>query len=114
MEFSDYLDQASQTAIYPKRIQDTGLGGMIYCALKLAGETGEFTEHVGKAIRDDNGNITDKRRNQMIGELGDILWYWTMLCQELNVPPNYVAAYNLAKLMQRKKENKLHGEGSDR
>lgn len=36
---------------------------------------GEIAEKVGKALRDDQGQITTQRREAIILELGDVLWY---------------------------------------
>lgn len=119
---------AMKSAIYPGRQSSLG---MVYCALKLNGEAGELAEHIGKAIRDDrffpNGinddgerladlgaNLTNSRRNLIVREIGDCLWYLAALCHELRVPLRRVAVANLQKLLDRQQRDKLQGDGDNR
>jgi NTP pyrophosphatase (non-canonical NTP hydrolase) len=132
--FDYYQHLASRTAIYPG--QRTALG-LVYVALKLNGEAGEFAEHVGKAIRDDGvvapveewdgededcnfstyltrNYLTPERRESLIKELGDICWYVANACRELDISPREVLRRNLVKLADRAARNKLQGSGDDR
>ena len=111
MNLNDYQTKAISTAIYPSR---GSLWGMIYCTLKLNGEAGEIAEKVGKILRDDNGKMSDKKREELIKELGDVLWYIANLANELSVTLDDVAQINLDKLAQRKANNTLHGSGDNR
>jgi NTP pyrophosphatase (non-canonical NTP hydrolase) len=108
MNFEDYKEKAKKTAIYPKK------SGIFYTALGLAGEAGEIANKVKKIIRDDNNSISLERRTELINELGDVLWYVAMMCDELYVDMDDVARWNLEKLEKRQKENKLKGEGDKR
>jgi NTP pyrophosphatase (non-canonical NTP hydrolase) len=58
--------------------------------------------------------VTDERREKIIKELGDTLWYAAQICTELGVDMSDVAQINLDKLAARRAANKIHGEGSDR
>jgi NTP pyrophosphatase (non-canonical NTP hydrolase) len=58
--------------------------------------------------------LTAERREKIIKELGDVLWYAAQLCTELDIAMSEVAGQNLRKLAERKSANKLHGEGSAR
>ena len=120
--FAEYEAATQETAIYPG--QGTVLG-LMYCALKLNGEAGELAEHTGKGIRDDallsiNGNsitagdLTPERRELILKEIGDCLWYLARLCRELGTSLGAVAAANVAKLFKRKAEGKLGGSGDNR
>lgn len=125
---NDYQNLATQSAIYPG--QGTPLG-LAYVALKMNGEAGEFAEHVGKAMRDDdlmlgvvtdtNGNTTmkgvmptDERRTLLIKEVGDVLWYLSAACNELGISLSEAAATNLEKLADRSERNALQGSGDNR
>jgi NTP pyrophosphatase (non-canonical NTP hydrolase) len=108
--FKDYQARAMTTAIYPGK----GTGNWVYPALGLAGETGEISEKLKKAIRDDGGVINDARRELIKKELGDVLWYVAALCTELNLDLQEIAEHNLAKLAGRQKAGKLHGDGDNR
>ena len=106
MNFTEYQLLAKGTAVYPK--------GYVYPILGLAGETGEVVEQFKRVFRDDNYRITDERREKIKKELGDVLWYVSATCTELELDLDDVAQSNITKLYQRKAENKLHGEGDNR
>lgn len=122
-----YQQIATKSAIYPG--QGTPLG-LAYVALKLNGEAGEFAEHVGKAMRDedlvpivhegDNAyslefyELTPERRDLIIKEIGDVLWYLSAACNELGISLSEAAAINLEKLCDRAERNALRGSGDNR
>lgn len=114
-----YQQQARSTAIYPGQGEALGL---IYTALKLAGESGEFAEKIGKAIRDESfgldqqeaQSIRPDRKQALILELGDVLWYIANAAAELGYGLDYVAEKNLEKLKSRTERGKLQGSGDDR
>jgi NTP pyrophosphatase (non-canonical NTP hydrolase) len=108
MEFSTYQQRAAETAIYPRN--EEGLQ-LLYCALGLAGEAGEVANKVKKIIRDDGGQLTEDRRNQLLSELGDVLWYVAALATECQLTLGEVAIHNLDKLAARRVSNKLRGAG---
>jgi NTP pyrophosphatase (non-canonical NTP hydrolase) len=85
-----------------------------YCAGKLNGEAGEVAEEVFKAFRDDLGEITDERLDAITKELGDVMWYVSQLCTELDLDLENVLTLNIEKLATRKEMGNLQGSGSDR
>lgn len=85
-KFKDYSEAAYALAIYPAqgeflRTRKPGKG-VIYVCLKLMGECGEFSEKIGKCIRDNAGVIDLDRKAALLLELGDVLWYLNALCRE--------------------------------
>lgn len=125
-----YQHLAGRSVIYPGKGTPLGL---IYCALKLNGEAGELAEHVGKAMRDDGwsaampehsetfaftditfGQLTEARRELIIKELGDCLWYIAALSTELGLSLHDVATENLRKLADRSERDALRGSGDKR
>lgn len=118
MELNDYQKQASKTVTYPKGwasingvIVDASI---VYCALKLSGETGEVTEKIGKVMRDKEGFFGDHDRLQIAKELGDVLWYLSQLALEFGFDLEFIAQTNLDKLAARQTNNTLKGEGDNR
>lgn len=103
-----YQVESRKTAIYP-----TG-HGLDYCALKLASEAGEVAGKAAKRYRDDNGQLTETRRQQLKSELGDVLWYVAAMSHELDFSLEEVAQANLTKLQDRVANNVLKGDGDDR
>lgn len=123
---NEYQELSSGTAIYPG--QGTPLG-LCYVALKMNGEAGEFAEHIGKALRDDemmspqiiyDGEyqgmkpLNDHRRDLLIKECGDVLWYVAAACRELGVTLEDAANANIRKLQDRQRRNTLQGSGDER
>lgn len=73
---------------------------MSYISGKLNGEAGEFVEEVQKSLRDSGGDFT-KRREDMILELGDVMWYVTAACIELGITLDELTNQNKVKLQAR-------------
>ena len=106
MDLNNYQKLAVGSAIYPKD------DGLYYTTLGLVGEAGEVAEKVKKMIRDDK-NIGDCR-DDLVYELGDVLWYIANLCNELDVPLEHIAIQNINKLKGRMERNTIHGNGDNR
>lgn len=109
MKFSEYQKLIAHTAIYPN--QGSNLS---YPALGLTGEAGEVADKVKKLIRDHGGVLTPALKNEMVKELGDVLWYLTALALELDVNLEDVAKSNVKKLTDRKSRGVLSGDGDNR
>lgn len=112
MDLNVYQTAAGETARYPDTTEMPIR--LIYCALKLNGEAGEYAEKIGKCMRDNRGHISEELRHQLILELGDILWYVARSAYELGIPLNEVARINLEKLKSRQARDQLHGSGDNR
>jgi NTP pyrophosphatase (non-canonical NTP hydrolase) len=108
VDLSEYQRLSRRTAEYPR---DAWLA---YPALGLAGEAGEVAEHAKKAIRDDDGQVSEERRAAMAKELGDVLWYVAQLASELKLDLGEIAQANLDKLLSRQQRGVLSGSGDDR
>lgn len=109
MEFNEYQEKARGTAIYPNRDNN-----FIYPTLGLVGEAGEVAEKIKKVIRDNDGIITEEKREEIKKELGDVLWYIANLSKELGLTLEEVAEGNLTKLYSRLERDKVHGDGDNR
>lgn len=127
-----YQHLAVRSAIYPG--QGTPFG-LMYAALGLA-EAGEVQNKVKKLFRDDGvivfddnwytdgrfGNsvqvtmnpVSEQRKEQLIKELGGVLWYVAACCQELGIEMSEVAAANLLELAGRAQRGTLGGSGDNR
>ena len=109
MDFKTYQKKARETAQYP----DLG-SNYIYPILGLVGEAGEVAEKVKKVIRDKNGIFDDDAKIGISKELGDVLWYISNLCTELNFNLDDIALQNLEKLKLRAAKGRISGSGDDR
>lgn len=108
---------------YQKKIRETDLGTgpqhgikpfWLYYVLGIAGETGELVEKIKKHFRDDYGVMTEKKKEEIIKEMGDCLWYHARLADALDIKFSDVAKDNITKLLDRKNRNKIHGDGDNR
>lgn len=111
MNFSEYENRASKTAIYPGK---KSVIGIAYASLGLSGEAGEVAEKIKKCIRDEQGIMSDERRAALKKELGDCLWYLNAMAQELDLSLTEIAEANLEKLESRQERGTLQGSGDDR
>ncbi len=76
---------------------EEGVGDIICTALGLAGESGEFCDHVKKwQFQGHQGN-----REILIEELGDVLWYVATGAQALGLSLSDLARRNVEKLERR-------------
>jgi len=110
MNFNDYQTESRKTAIYP----DKDTGKIDYLALGLAGETGEVSDMIKKAIRDNGGLINDAIKENIKKEMGDILWYLAQIATELGLSFDQIATENLKKTQSRMARGKLQGSGDER
>lgn len=84
MDFDEYQRMALMTAIYPDRGSN-----LTYPALGLAGESGEICEKIrGKPA-------TADERAALAKELGDVLWYVSMVADELGVQLSQIARWRV-------------------
>lgn len=104
--------EAIQTAVYPGRGEAVG---RMYAVIGLAGETGEVSELIKKMWRNHGGELTLERREKILDELGDVLWYAALVADECDISLGASAVHCLEKLAKRKAEGKLksHGSSSD-
>lgn len=109
MDLNKYQTEALKTAVYPN------MGSNFpYPALGLAGEAGEVADKLKKVIRDNDGVLTDPVRDAVAKELGDVLWYVSVLAFELDYNLEEIAQNNLAKLASRQERGVLTGSGDNR
>ncbi len=107
MNLNEYMKQAKTT--------DLDLPLEYYYA-GLAEETGEIMGLRKRLLRGDYSadyHPFDFDRN-LVNEMGDLLWYWIMLCHKHSLNPEYIMDVNLTKLKRRKEEGKIHGKGDNR
>jgi NTP pyrophosphatase (non-canonical NTP hydrolase) len=110
MDLNTYQEKASTTATFT----DTGILRTAYLTLGLTGEAGEVAEKVKKAIRDNGGEISSEKKNDLKKELGDVLWYVSQLARVLGFTLEEVAQKNIEKLADRKARGVIGGSGDAR
>lgn len=118
---NDYQEDTDITAIYPNA--GTGSDDAItYALFGLLGEAGELANKWKKHLRGDDltGDSVDYRNNynkriaEMRSELGDVLWYAARAAREFDSEFAEIADQNIQKLIKRRDDGKLKGDGDAR
>lgn len=114
MTFDEYSDQAIVTDKYGGGVQKVDSHAFIASLLGIGGEAGEITEKIKKIYWHKDGVETAEDREELIKELGDLLWYTNTLSVYLGVTLEEVARRNIVKLQSRQGRGVLKGSGDNR
>lgn len=106
--FDEYQEVAWGTAMYPQK------GNNLYYPALGLGESGEVQGKVKKIMRDDNGVVSEEKREAIKAELGDMMWYIAALATELGLKMSDIAKANVDKLLSRKERGVITGSGDNR
>lgn len=68
----------------------------------FGGEAGELMNVIKKVYRDDKGVVTKARKQDIISELGDNIWYIAAICNEIGVTLDEVIENNIQKINERR------------
>jgi NTP pyrophosphatase (non-canonical NTP hydrolase) len=109
MDFKEYQKLSRETAIYPNQGNN-----FVYPVLGLLGESGEVAEIVKRIVRGDRAFTDKDLKEDILKELGDVLWYLAQVAEEFNFSLEEVAEKNIDKLRSRKERGVLHGRGNNR
>jgi NTP pyrophosphatase (non-canonical NTP hydrolase) len=94
----EYQNKALTTIVTDNK-RDT----LIMCTLGLSGETGEITDIIKKYLFHKNGNQLNI--NKLKDELGDVLWYLSVLSSTVNLTLDEIMENNITKLANRHGNN---------
>lgn len=98
MTANDYQQLAGRTLIdKPDATYTDHELMLVWNALGLTGEAGEVADTIKKAVFHQHG----LDRDELIKELGDVIWYVAALCTKLDVPMSQVMERNIDKLKKR-------------
>ena len=106
-----YQHETAKSAIYPNNDK---LWAISYCLLGIGSESGEICGKYKKMIRDNGFELTAEIKKELVDEAGDLAWYLSQLCTELDVSLEYVFKNNISKLKDRQKRNVISGSGDNR
>lgn len=113
MQLNDYQQQAISTLITDYAYGDI-TPQLMGCLLGLSDESGEVLGKVKKLLRDKQGKLSDEDKQEIIKELGDVLWYVASVSSLLGSNLDEVASANVEKLASRQARDVLHGSGDNR
>ena len=114
MTFEEYQKKAVTTDVFGGRPQPITSRAFLEKLLGLVGEAGEVADKFKKVYRDQDGVLDAETLLLMEKELGDVLWYISVLSSYLGLELNNVAEKNIEKLLDRQKRNVLRGSGDSR
>ena len=103
MNIKDYSEEVEKLII---TVADTRL---VENTLGLVGEAGEVAEKIKKFIRDE-----DFSKEEIVKELGDVLFYTTALANHIGSDLQTVMNKNIEKLHDRLERNMIKGSGDNR
>lgn len=109
MNFQEYQEESRKTAIYPSVGKN-----FVYPVLGIAGESGEVADKMKKILREKNGIVDEAGKQEIIKELGDLLWYMAQLASELGISFDEIAEKNIIKTQSRMERGALLGNGDNR
>lgn len=107
MTIEDFQSLCDTTALYPDKGQN-----YIYPALGLVSEAGEVADHIKRIERDDGGVVTNEKRADIAGDIGDVMWYLAQLATEFELSLEDIARANIAKLRRRLAAGTIQGHGA--
>lgn len=113
---NQYQVESAATAGDWKRIAKR-IPPWVYCAIGLAEEAGEVLGKTKKFYRDDvddDQDPDDARREAILLEMGDTLWYLAALAGHLGFSMEDIVEASTAKLAGRKDRGTMKGDGDDR
>ena len=113
MQFQDYSNKALSTLLGDHDIADMD-ATLLSQVFGLVGESGEVAEKFKKLIRDKHGKISEQDKQEIIKELGDILWYVNSVASLLGSSLDEVAKKNLDKVLSRMERDAIKGSGDNR
>ena len=90
MEFNEYQQAANRTLYGNEQV-------LTNCALGLAGESGQLID----LIKNYTFKGKDLDRQELVREMGDVLWYLSQIAQWADVPFDEVAQTNIETLNKR-------------
>lgn len=100
MELNEYQNRARETW-NPGTSDAVEAQPVLYCGLALAGEAGEVANEMKKVLRNDFGEMTPERKEKIVEELGDCLWYIAMMADKMGVPLEEIGELTILKLKKR-------------
>ena len=100
MKFEEYC--LARHYLFEKQPKNKEEQVLIQASNSIGGETGELQNVVKKIYRDHGGDF-QKMRNELIEELGGVIWYYLNLCEIAQIHPEEVFEFYIKQLTERYK-----------
>lgn len=105
--FMRHYGEYTKYSAFIKKPYVTGTPGddrMLLCAIGAAAEAGELLDCFKKVYFHDKSRrktISEARRKRIIGEMGDVMWYFDVLLREFGITMREVIQTNMDALAER-------------
>ena len=110
MNLNEYQKEALVTAIF----SGDEFKDLAHWVFGITGESGEIAEKIKKIIRDKDAKVSQDDKEELVKEMGDVLWYLAVLSEHLGYKFDEIGARNIKKLRDRQKRDKIGGKGDNR
>ncbi len=110
MTLNEYQKAALVTAIF----SGDEFKDLAHWVFGTVGEAGEIAEKIKKIVRDKGGIPSEADKEELVKEIGDVLWYLAVLAEHLGVSLDEVGERNIAKLRSRQTRGVIQGQGDNR
>lgn len=114
MNFNQYQKLSIKTDLFGGKKAPIDSHAFLAQLLGLVGEAGEVADKFKKIFRDKAGVFDVDSKKEITKELGDVLWYISVICTYLDISLDDVAINNIEKLQSRQQRNVLRGSGDNR
>ena len=79
------MDTITEFILEQSKSEKKGNFNLQYMGLGLGGEVGEVLNEIKKMERDDDNILKESRKEKIIEEMGDMMWYFQGICNRLNI-----------------------------
>ena len=102
MTFNEFQDECIKTSAF----KDNPLFDLRYWALAIAGESGEVADEIKKSIRDENFILTPQRKELLLNEMANVLYYLSRMSTDLGVTLESLAERQIQLCLMKKNGQK--------
>lgn len=100
VDFEKYKDWAMSRVNVQKALSQDEYTVISLGAFGLAGETGEVVDCLKKSMFHGRG-FSDEQKQKLKLEMGDLLWYYAVICKEMGFTMEEIIDDNVSKLLSR-------------
>lgn len=111
MNLNEYQQFTINSAFFT---ENKNIDFLSYLTIGISGESGELANKVKKIYRDKRGIVDNEDKEHLALELGDIIWYISVLAKKLGFTIDELLQMNVDKINRRIKNKTQEGSGDER
>jgi len=98
------LQEFQQSCLDNSAFKDSPLYDLRYWGLAIAGEAGEVADEIKKCIRDENFILTPQRKELILNEMANVLYYLSRISSNLGVELESLTERQIELCLKKKNE----------